>query len=173
MAAQNLQVSGGKAIPTGGTPRLLANIPITTNGAANISVKADTRDNVSGSIMIGLPGVSLGSMDLTNGSLYLDVARNGDYNVRSVTGGVITTIFAGGTIPGWVINSTHTFEFIYHISPKTVDVKMDGAALVSGVSVGTFVPTLQFAAFQGKRLNDTLLFASGDADFDNFVTVVN
>ena len=131
------------------------------------------RDNDSGSIMIGLPGALLGSLDLTNGSLYLEVARNGDCNVCSVTGGVITTISALGTLPGWVINSTHTFEFIYHISPKTFDVKMDGSVIATGVSVGTFVPTLQFAAIQGKRLNDTLFFASGDADFDNFVATIN
>jgi hypothetical protein len=171
-AGANLQATAGKAKPTGGTNRVLANIPINSAGAASISVKADMRDNVSGWMFLGLPGASLGNMDQTNRSLFLEVARNGDHNIRSVTGGVITTHYAGGTIPGWVINSTHAFELIYHVAAKTVDIKMDGSPLVTGVSVGSLSPLLQYAGFQGKRYSATQVFNVNDIDFDNFVTTV-
>jgi chondroitin AC lyase len=171
-AAANMQVTSGAAKPTGGTNRIKANIPINASGASSVSVKADMRDNVSGSMVLILTGTSLGNFDQTNGGLYLEVARAGDWYIRSYSGGVVTTHHNGGVIPGWVIGSTHNFELILTVATKLVKVKMDGTPLVSNVSLGSFVPSLSYAGWQAKRFSGTQTFGVSDAHFDNFVTTV-
>jgi hypothetical protein len=54
-----------------------------------------------------------------------------------------------------------------------VTIKMDGSPLISNVNLGSFVPSLSYAGWQGRRLQTNQSFAVGDADFDNFVTTIN
>lgn len=174
-ATTNVTVMNGLAVPGGQAGWMLADIPVIQTGASRITIEGSLRQQATGIMYLGATPISQGPFEETNGTFWVQVSRDGQWQLNSRNAsGVITTHGSGDL---WDDAGTPSparrYKLVYNFLTRRLQFFVDNSQTALGTGVLNFTPNVQRVGFQGRRPVLTQVNSSTNADANDFVVIVN